>query len=43
MLRKINDKEFRVPTLIGTNRKTRIKKYRRYLYLKEVRKLRVPK
>ena len=39
MLRKINDPHFRIPYIIGTNRKLRIKKYQRHLYLKEVRRI----
>ena len=43
MLRKINDPSFRVPYIIGSARKLPIKKYRRYLYLKDVKKLQIPK
>jgi hypothetical protein len=31
LLRKINDPEYRLPYILGTNRKERIKKYYRYL------------
>lgn len=34
MLRKINDPEYRLPYILGTNRKLRIRKYYRYLYNK---------
>ena len=43
MLRKINDPDFRVPYVIGSDRKSRIKKYRRYLYIKDVQKVVIPK
>lgn len=33
MLRKINDSNFRVPYIIGTNRKLRIKNYSKHLYM----------
>jgi hypothetical protein len=31
MLRKVNDPEYRLPYILGTNRRIRIKKYYRYL------------
>lgn len=43
MLRKINDAEYRLPYVLGTNRKERIKKYYRYLHNKEMSKFVVPK
>lgn len=43
MLRKINDPEYRLPYILGTNRKLRIRKYYRYLYNKENSKFVVPK
>lgn len=42
MLRKINNPDFRIPYIIGTNRQLRIKKYQRYLYLKDVKKITIP-
>lgn len=43
MLRKINDPYFRIPYIIGTNRKPRIKKYQRHLYLQGLKKIKIPK
>jgi len=43
MLRKINDPSYRLPYILGTNRKMRIKKYYRYLSNKESAKFVVPK
>lgn len=43
MLRKINDPHFHLPYIIGTDRKMRTHKYDRHLYIKNVRRLTVPK
>lgn len=43
MLKKINDPEYRIPYIIGTKPVPKIKKYYRYLQLKEDAKFVIPK
>jgi hypothetical protein len=43
MLRKINDSNFRMPYVIGTNRKLRIKSYKKKMYIEGLKKLTIPK
>ncbi len=43
MLRKINDPSYRLPYILGTNRKLRIKKYYRYMWNKQRSTFVVPK
>lgn len=43
MMRKINDPEYRIPYVIGSNRKLRIRQYRRYKWIKEESKFVIPK
>lgn len=43
MLRKINDPNFRIPYVIGTNRKLRVKSYRKKVYIDSLKKVIIPK
>lgn len=43
MLRKINDDEYRLPYVLGSNRRLRINKYYRYLFNMENSKFVVPR
>lgn len=43
MLRKINDKNFRIPYIIGTNRKMRVKNFRKHEYINSMDKIMIPK
>lgn len=43
MLRKINDKNFRIPYIVGTNRKFKTKNFRKHEYINSVGKITIPK
>lgn len=43
MMRKINDPEYRVPYVLGSGTKERIRKFHRYYWTKESRRLVIPK
>lgn len=43
MMRKINDPTYRVPYVIGSGKVERIRKFHRYYYEKESKKMLIPK
>ena len=43
MLRKVNDPDFRVPYVLGSNRKLRVKKYNRHMYVQGMKRIKIPK
>ena len=43
MLRKINDPDYRIPYIIGSNRRMRIKKYKRHIHMKEMKMVKISK
>jgi hypothetical protein len=43
MIRKINDKDYRIPYVIGSGKKTKIHQHQRYQWAKDATKIVIPK